>query len=491
MKRTLRLLAFPLFLFSCLSAEELLNAREHTLKNGLKVLLVEDHHSPLIVSRLYFKVGSVNETIGKSGISHMLEHMMFKGTKRMGVADTAASFKLEPKIDSLFRVADALNAAGDSAKYAEVRTLARKTADEQRAFHKNNELWDLYQKEGGTSLNAWTGDDMTAYIVTLPSSKLELFLWLESDRMLNPVMREFYTERDVVIEERRMRYEDSPYGRFYETLFSTFYEAHPYRIPTIGYMSDLKQLKRDDAFNHFRKYYTPNNAMLILVGDFNSDSALKQVDRYFGSIPRGPALDPVVTHEPIQIGQKRITVKKDAAPIVMILFPGPEIHDSALFPLDLSSSILSGKSGRLWKKLVDGKKLCTSISASLSPQKYGGYFMIQAELTEEAKPAEVEQIIFEELATLRQTPVSERELEKVKNQAEADRIRGLRSNEGLADQLAWAENAAGSWRFLNLYANGIRGVTKEHIQVVATRYLTEKNSTVGTLVREKTPEVKK
>jgi predicted Zn-dependent peptidase len=471
-----------------MAADNIVNPKEYMLKNGMKVLLLEDHNSPLVVCRLYLKVGSVYENIGKSGISHMLEHMMFKGTKRIGVLDTAASFSLETKIDSLFRLSDSYYAKGDTAQFTKIRALAKTVSDSQRTFHKNNELWNLYQKEGGTSLNAWTGDDMTAYIVTLPSNKLELFLWLESDRLANPVMREFYTERDVVTEERRLRYENSPYGRYYESLFSTFYEAHPYRIPTIGYMSDIRQLKRDDAFNHFRKFYAPNNAVLVLIGDFFADSAKLQIEKYFSDIPKGEPISPIVTEEPAQIGAKQLVVKKDAAPVITILYRVPSFPDSSIYAIDLASSILSGKSGRLWKKLVDEKGLCTSISASYGLQRYSSYFFIQADLTETANHAEVQKLIVEEVDKLGVYSVSNRELLKVKNIAEADMINALRSNERLADQLAWAENTAGSWNFLNEYSKRTSEVTADMLQKTAKKWLIEKNMTIGWLIREKSIE---
>ncbi len=472
-------------------AEEIIKPTEHILQNGLKVLLIEDRNSPLVVCRLYYNVGSVNEMGGKSGLSHMLEHMMFKGTRKIGVKDTAASFALEGKIDSLFRLSDKIRESGNLALYDSIRAEARSIADSQRTFHKNNELWDLYQKEGGTFLNAWTGADMTAYIVTLPSNKLELFLWLESDRMSNPVMREFYTERDVVAEERRMRYEDSPYGRYYETLFASFYEAHPYRIPTIGYSSDIMQLTRDDAFNHFNQYYVPNNAFMVLIGDFNKDSVITKVKQYFSEIKPREINSIPITKEPEQIGEKRLKVKKDAGPLVTVLYKTPPISDSSIYALDLFSTILSGKSGRLWKTLVDKKRLCASVSAGFGLRRYGSYFYIQADLMESASHAEVEEIIFSEINRLTKEEVSERELQKVKNQAEADYINGLRSNERLADQLAWAENSAGSWRFLNTYRLKISETKSNDITTAISKWITEKNRTTGWLIREKGEEISK
>jgi len=218
-----------------LYSADLVQVKEHNLNNGLRVLFVEDHNTPLVVCRLYYKVGSVCENIGKTGLSHMLEHMMFKGTKKVGVSDFAKEQAYTPAIDSLFLLADAARDQDDTVHMALYKKEAEALVEKQRQCIKNNELWSLYQKEGGTNLNAYTSNLMTAYIVTLPSNKIELFMWLESDRMANPVMREFYTERDVVMEERRLRTDDNPTSLVHEALNSAMFNlAMIFRRLVIG-----------------------------------------------------------------------------------------------------------------------------------------------------------------------------------------------------------------------------------------------------------------
>jgi predicted Zn-dependent peptidase len=463
-------------------AEDLVDVTERVLENGLKVLLVEDHNTPLVVCRLYYKVGSVNENIGKTGLSHMLEHMMFKGTKKIGVRDFTKEQALAARIDSLFSLSDQALEQNDSVAMNRFRTEAMALVEKRREHLKNNELWSLYQEAGGTALNAYTSNLLTAYIVTLPVNKLELFMWLEADRMANPVMREFYTERDVVMEERRLRYENSPYGRYFESLEAMIYETHPLRIPTIGYMSDLRHLSRDDAFNHFKTYYVPNNTVLVLVGDITEARVMPLVNRYFGPVPRGPReIKPVFTRDPKPAGMRRLIVKKDVAPVIDLFFRTPALGHADIFTLDIIEGVLSGKSGRLYKRLVKDLKLAVNVSAGNYISKYVSLFRVQAGLKKGVSHERVEQVIFEELEKLQKEKISFRELEKVKNRVTAAEINGLRSNETLADRLAYYE-IMDSWQLINRFADAVRKVDRDAVQAAARTYFTEKNAVVGHLV---------
>jgi len=477
-------LMFSALLMPQAFSEKLLEVKEHTLKNGLKILIAEDHHAPLCVCRLYYKVGSVNENPGKTGLSHMLEHMMFKGTERIGVKDFAREQGIARVIDSLFGVFDGARDRGDTALSKKVRAEAAALAEKQRAFLKNNELWSLYQKEGGTDLNAYTSDYVTAYIVTLPSNKIELFFFLESDRMEHPVMREFYTERDVVMEERRLRYENSPYGRYNESLQAALFESHPLRNPTIGTMSDLMHLKKEEAFRHFRTYYVPNNAVLVLAGDVDEKEVLALAEKYFGRVARSAEPPPVTAQEPPPVGLKRIVVKKDVAPVLDILVKTPELGEKDVYGLDIIEGVLNGPSGRLHKTLVKEKKLCTSVSAGNYVSKYYGMFMVHADLMQGVSHEKVENIIFNELDRLKKERISERELEKVKNRVTASEINGLRSNERLADRLAFYEIIR-SWKLVNTFAGEVRKVSREDVMALAARYFTPEKCTIGWLIQEK------
>ncbi|OGS37440.1 MAG: hypothetical protein A2293_10925 [Elusimicrobia bacterium RIFOXYB2_FULL_49_7] len=481
------ILAFFLMtlLFGTTVSEDLVKVSEHILDNGLKILIVEDHHTPLAVCRLYYKVGSVNEIPGKTGLSHMLEHMMFKGTKRIGVSDYDKERLIAHSIDSLFALYDRFRDSHDTVGMKKVRQEAAVLSDKQRQYLKNNELWSLYQREGGTALNAYTADYMTAYIVTLPSNKIELFFWLESDRMANPVLREFYTERDVVMEERRLRYENSPYGRYNETLGSLVFESHPLRNPTIGFMSDVMHLSREDALHHFKTYYVPDNAVLVLVGDVQEQNVLHLAKRYFGPVPAGHSPVPQVTvQEPDQVGEKRLQVHKNVGAVLDLLIKTPELGESDVYALDIIEGVLNGASGRLYKSLVQDKKLCTDISAGNYVSKYYGLFTIHAELKQGADHQAVEQAIFDELDKLKREKIGLRELEKVKNRVTAAEINGLRENEHLADRLAYFEIIR-SWKLINTYTDAVKAVTRETVLKTAQHYFEKRYCTLGWMVQDK------
>ena len=297
-----------------------IQVEHHRLENGLEILLYPQNFTPTVTCRLFFTTGSVHEAPGHTGIAHLLEHMLFKGTKRVGITDSTVDTRYLTEIDSLIALKWNLEKSlkpifplqllsqADSLiiqeQIAQVENQYQATLEEYRKFFIKDELWGAYLKAGATGLNAFTSALTTAYFVTLPKNKIELFLWLEADRMQHGVLREFYPERDVVLEERRMRYEDSPYGRYFETLNSIFYEATPLRFPTIGYASDLKNLTRKQAEQHYQKYYKPNNAILVLVGDFDPNITLKQIKKYFGNIPRGEEHAKIATRDPNPIGEK-------------------------------------------------------------------------------------------------------------------------------------------------------------------------------------------
>ena len=266
-------------------AEVKLEVHKEVLPNGLTVLLHPNKQAPTVSCRLFYVTGSVHEVPGKSGLAHILEHELFKGTNKVGVTDSVADAVFMAREDSLQALIRPAKLAGDTATVKKLTAEHDSLLNEQRKLFVKDELWGAYQSVGGTGLNAFTTDLMTAYIVTLPKDKIELFMWLESDRMQNAVLREFYSERDVVREERRMRYDDKPTGRFFETMNSLIYEAFPYRVPTIGWPSDIMNLTREMADEHYRKYYKPRNAILVLAGDLDTTSTREMVKKYFGNIP--------------------------------------------------------------------------------------------------------------------------------------------------------------------------------------------------------------
>ena len=400
------------------------------LENGMRVLLLPLKRAPIVSCRLFYQTGSVHEHAGNTGIAHLLEHEMFKGTEKIA----------------------------------------------------SNELWELYESHGGTGLNAFTSSLMTAYFVTLPADRLELFFWLESDRMQNAVMREFDSERDVVREERRMRYDDSPTGRYFETLEATFWEGHPYRNPTIGWPSDIARLSKEQAEEHFRRFYKPSNAILVLVGDFDPARAKELTARYFAPIPPGERLPDLTFREPVQVGPKRFAqYKDDATPRVDILFHTPGIGDPDLFALDVAEGVLNGRTGRLYRDLVEGKRIATSASAGNAVQKWESSFELSASVRPGADAKAVEEALWDEIRRLQFEEIDPRELEKVKTQLIATNWRRLRDMEHLATQLAFFE-MNGDWTLVTRFAEEVAKVTPAEVREAALRYLKVSNSTTGTIL---------
>ena len=347
-----------------------------------------------------------------------------------------------------------------------------------------DQMDQIYTKNGGENLNAFTSEDQTAYIVAIPSNRLELWAWLESDRLVNPVFREFYSERDVVFEERRLRIESTPLGKYDEAFNALFWEAHPYKWPVVGWASDIPMYTLAQAKHYFATYYAPNNLTGVLVGDFKTADARPLIERYFGRIPRGPTEPPeVVTLEPRQIGEKRYHAEAETSPTVRVWWKGvPFVHrDSSA--LDLLTDVLTGRTGRLYKGLVLGRQVANQAFASVDPKKYAGSVIAEAVVKDGKDPAAVEAALYEEMDRLKNEPVPAAELQKVKNQAKANAFRRLSSPFFIMLQLLSYEGL-GDWKYINTYADQIDAVTATDLQRVAKEYLTKENRTVGVFLRK-------
>lgn len=478
-----RLVLIISVLFPAFVAAANFPVKREILPNGLTVLLYPNRQAPTVSCRLFYVTGAVHEVPGHSGLSHILEHELFKGTEKVGVKDSAKDAEFMRKEDSLQALIRPLRLSGDTAQAAKLTAQHDSILNEQRKYFVKDELWSAYQEAGGTGLNAFTTDLMTAYFVTLPKNRIELFLWLESDRMQNAVLREFYSERSVVREERRMRTDDRPTGRYYETLNSLIYEAFPYRIPVIGWPTDIENLTREEAAAHYLKYYKPRNAILVLAGDIDTTQAMALVKKYFAQIPTGEAFPPITIRDPEQAGEKRLVVwRPDAPNILNIVFKTPAVGDSSLYALDIIEGVLNGRSGRLYKRLVEEKKLAVSVSASNSPNKYVSEFSIGVNLQPDADPAAVENIVWEELNKLKTEAVSAHDFQKVKNNSYASLIRNMTDMENVATMLAWYEMFGDYHLFLD-WADHLNSVTPAQVQNTAQKFFTHKNSTVGMLLK--------
>lgn len=467
---------------------------EQTLANGLTVLMVERHQTPVVSINFTFRVGGANESTGSTGIAHMYEHMAFKGTKTLGTKDYAKEQPLLEELDRLNAAIERLaadeRAADGKGKETPALQQLRKQFQElqERAgeWVVTNELSQIYQRNGSVGLNATTGKDLTRYTVSLPANRLPLWAAIESDRMANPVLREFYKERAVVMEERRLRTEDNPHGLLYEAFVAAAFQAHPYGFPTIGWASDIQSLTPSATEAFFRTYYGPGNAVLAIVGDINPPEVLSLIERTFGRIPGTPLPPRVVTIEPPQRGERRVEVEFDAEPVVLVGYHKPAVGHADDWVFDVIESVLSeGVTSRLYQSLVRDKRLAASVGADsnnpgvLSPN----LFMVSATPLAPHTTKELEEAISAELDRLKTEPVSPRELEKVLNNLDAGFLRSLRSNSGLAGQLAYFQAVAKDWRYLLQARAKIAAVTPADIQRVAATYFVKSNRTVATLVR--------
>ena len=470
---------------------------EHRLANGLTVLMVERHQTPVVSVNITFAVGGINEQVGQTGIAHLYEHMAFKGTRIVGTTDYE---KEKPVLDELALVGTEL----DLRERAAAAKGGGATADERAAVESlqkrflalqaqagqyvvGNEMALMYQRHGGVGLNASTGKDLTRYMISLPSNRLPLWAAIESDRMANPVLREFYKERGVVMEERRMRNDDSPNGLLFETFTSAAFRAHGYGIPTIGWGSDILSLTPAATEAFFKTHYGPNRATIALVGDINPQDTIALIERTFGRIPAAPPAPSLVTVEPEQRGERRVEVEFDAEPALVIGYHKPTLKHPDDDVFDVIDAVLSdGLTSRLHQKLVREKRLAVSVGSDASHPgvRAPNLFVITATPLAPHTTAEVEAAIYEEVERLKQEPVSAQELEKVLNNLDADLVRGLRSNSGLASQLALYQAVAGDWRYILTSRDNVSKVTAADVQRVAAQYFTRSNRTVALLVKK-------
>ena len=437
MRRFILRLLFGLFWVSI--APEISQAtavKEFVLGNGLKVFLLEDHKSPAVTFQVWYRVGSRNEKDGKSGLSHFLEHMMFKGTP-----------SIRPE------------------EYA--RIIA---------------------KNGGRS-NAFTTSDVTVYFATMSRDKIGIELEMEADRMANALLGDTYfePEKKVIQEERRLRTDDKPVAALDEVTSAVAYTVHPYRRPVIGWMDDIQNLSRQDLVDHYKLYYAPNNAFIVVAGDFSTEEILPKIKAAFEKIPRGPEAPKVRAEEPPQRGERRVFLKKEAElPFIMMFYHAPNLKSPDNFALDLLTVVLAGgRSSPMYHDLVYQKRLARSVDASYSSVSIDpGGFSITAQLMPDKEPPEVEREIDILVDKIKSELISERDLQKAKNQIESSFIFAQDSIFGQAMKIGYYE-ANGGWRQMDQYIEGIRRVTREDIRRVAKEYLDRDRRTIGVLVPSK------
>ena len=463
---------------------------EFNLKNGMKVLILKRDFAPVVSLSIRFKVGAVDEFEGETGTAHLLEHMLFKGTETLGTKNYEEEKKILEALDVLAVQIDQEMQKGDKADKDSLAAW-REQLQALQQEHKNlvikDEVSGLYSQNGAEGLNASTGYDVTTYKVSLPANRIELWARIESDRMANPVLREFYSERDVVREEKRQREETNPDGKLMEAFLKTAFAEHPYRRPVIGWDADLKYLQREKVEQFFRTYYSPNNAVVTVVGAVNPDEIMNIMDQYFGSIPPQEIVRTVVLKEPEQSGESRVEVEFDASPQVMIGYHKPTLPHFDDYVLDVIDILLSaGRTSRLYKTLVEEKKIAVSVSTGngFPGARYANLFAIFATPRSPHTTEEVEREIYRQLELLKTESITPYELTKVKNRLEASFIRSLASNAGLAAKLSYYQTVAGDWRYIDEHAKQISKITAEDVKRVAEQYFVDTNRTVATLVKK-------
>jgi predicted Zn-dependent peptidase len=503
MPRKARVALPALLLLAASAGAQQVQVREEMLANGMKLLLVERHDSPTVSCGWVARVGSVNESPGITGISHLFEHMMFKGTKAIGTSDYAKDATILKQQDAVrahmekeytllrekARRGEISGSIYDPANMTpalkELKAQLEKLYAAEKEVVVSEELEKIYTREGASGSNAGTTEDQTFYFVTLPANKLELWFWMESDRLLNPVFREFYSERDVVREERRMRVESTPTGTVDEAFEAMFWQSSPYSHPVVGWPSDVESISRTQAESYFGIYYAPNNITAVLVGDFDPGRSLALARQYLERIPRGTAAPPeMITTEVSQIAERRLVAEADTNPEVGIRYHAVPFDHRDSFALQLLADILNRRTGRLYQALVEGQGVAVGEpSAYYRGLKYEGYFETRAEVKEGRKVDEVEAALLGELAKLDREPVGERELQKVKNQELANSFRRLQSNMSLLFQ-CMLYDSLDNWRYINAAPAKVQSVTAADIERVVHTYLTPEKRNVEIYLRK-------
>jgi predicted Zn-dependent peptidase len=474
-----------------------LPVEEMTLENGMRVLVVERHDVPRVYCSVWWRVGSVHERPGITGLSHFFEHMMFMGTETIGTTDPKKDAELNDRIEKTMTSIRAIKLRRleakrrgldpdpkDEADYKALWAAYEGLVEEQKKITIPEHLSKIYQAAGGTGLNATTSYDRTNYFVELPANKVELFMWLESDRFLRPVFRSFYPEREVVKEERRMRTESTPTGLINESYLAAFWQSHPYKWPVIGWMSDIDQYTLSDAETYYRTHYSPENGTAIFVGDIAAVEVKALAAKYFGRLKRFPGERPAITtQEPEQTVERRLAAEADAQDEINIRWHGPSgVHKDAA-ACDLLMSAFAGRSGRLYRPLVEEKKLALDVESWYWSLRYGGLLNLGATPREGVPPADVEKALLEIVEEVRKNGLSEREVQKVRNQQLADLVRTLKTNSGIVQQLGYYETI-GTYRDFFAYVKAIESATAADLKGCAERYFTPGGRNVLTIKRK-------
>jgi predicted Zn-dependent peptidase len=481
---------FTLFILTALAAAQDVASFEKRitvkkLPNGLTIIICERPEAPVFSFFTMVDAGSAQDPIRATGLAHMFEHMAFKGTDKIGTTDYAAEKPLLAKVEVAYAayIAERDKAVGrDEANLKQLEKSWKDSREAADKYVKSNEFSKIIEQNGGEDVNASTNYDSTNYEYSLPANRLELWAYLESERFLHPVLREFYKERDVVIEERRMRTDSNPIGRLLEQFNAAAFEAHPYHRPTVGWMSDLNTFSATEAERFFDKYYVPSNMVVAVAGDIKAAQALPILEKYFSRLPTRPHPDEATTTEPPQNSERKVVLKEKSQPLYLEGYHRPDYKtkDDAVY--DAITDLMSeGRTSRLYRALVRDKKIAAFSAgfSGLPGNKYPHLFAFYAFPLPGHTPQEVADAIHVEIERLKKEDISDDELKMIKTRTKANLIRGLAENSGLAEQLAVYQTRYGDWRELFASVDRIDKVTKADIRRVANETFVDTNRTVG------------
>ncbi|NJR70921.1 MAG: insulinase family protein [Synechococcales cyanobacterium CRU_2_2] len=473
------------------------NVSEFTLDNGLRFIVMERHDAPVVSFVTYANVGGVDEPVGKTGVAHYLEHLAFKGTKTIGTTDYAAEQKIFDQLDRTFNQIQRLQKLGKTQSLERLEARFNTLKAEASQLVRQNELGQVIEREGGVGLNAATSSDATTYFYSLPSNKLELWMYLESERFRDPIFREFYEEKDVILEERRMRFDNDPVSQLFEAMKNKAFAVHPYGQPLIGHVEDLRSLTRQDVQRFFNQHYGPENLTLAVVGDVDKDQVQRLAKTYFGRPRRGGLAKAglgqggdrtaTIPPEPAQTETRSVELRAPAQPWYVEAYHIPSMAAPDYVAYAVLGDILSsGRTSRLYRSLVETEQVALSARgmAGYPGDKYPNLLVFYALVAPGHRLEEVEASLHAQLEAMVAKPPEEAELARVKRQLKTSVLRSLKSNQGMASVLTEYQAKTGSWENLIRDLEAIARLTPADIQRVAQTTLRPENRTVARLLPE-------
>jgi predicted Zn-dependent peptidase len=458
-----------------------------TLPNGLTVLILRRPEAPVFSFFTLVDAGSAQDPLSQTGLAHMMEHMAFKGTPDIGTTNYAEEKVALAKVEQTYAAYEAERVKRVGQDPQKLAQLKKEWQDAMAAADKfviKNQFGEIVESHGGVGMNAGTSYDDTTYMYSMPSNMIELWAAIESDRFANPIMREFYKERNVVMEERRMRTDSNPTGRLIEQFLGTAFVANPYHRPTVGYASDLQSFSATDAMDFFHQYYDPSNMTIALVGDLDPNQVMPIVERYFSQFPAKPKPAELTTGEPPQNSVREVKMRDQAQPIYVEGYHRPSYLDPDDAVYDAITDIMSnGRTSRMFRSLVRDQKIAAAAAgfSGFPGTKYAHLFAFYGVPLPGHTNQEMQKAVQEQIAKLKSQDVTDDELKMFKTRTKADLIRGLASNEGLAQQLAIYQTRYGDWRELFRYLDKVDKVTKADIRRVANKAFQDNNRTIGSI----------